>query len=312
MKHNIKVTIILLGMFIIAQIIGIYASNFYLVDGVKLPYGFDNQVPSENERTPSFYAQFFTSLVVSFIIAILLVFILMKIKFLWFIRAWFFVVIAIALGVMVNIITTKIGVIYPAFFALVIGIVLAYLKVFQKNMITHNLTELLVYPGIGVLFISFLNIYTAIALLVIISAYDMWAVWRSKVMQKMAKFQINQVGIFGGLLIPYASKKIKEKIRLLKLKYKNKKIPESVIKKKNIKIGVAILGGGDIVFPIIATGVFLKTYHSIPGALMITLFASLALLYLLVFSKKKKYYPAMPYLTAGIFLGMIVGRLIVG
>ena len=312
MKHNIKVTIILLAMFIIAQLIGIYATSFYLSDGVKLPYGFDNNIPSEAEKTTSFYSQFLTSLIVSFVIAILLVFFLMRIKFLWFIRAWFFVVIALALGIMINIPAVKLGLPHASFIALAVGIFLAYFKIFQRNVITHNLTELLIYPGIAVLFVGFLNIYTTITLLVLISIYDMWAVWRSKFMIKMAKFQMNDVGIFGGFLVPYAPKAIREKIKLLRLKYRNKEIPTSVIKRKNIKVGLAILGGGDVVFPIIASGVFFKTYHSLPGTLMITLGASLALVYLFVFGKKKKYYPAMPYLTAGIFLGMVVGRLLVG
>jgi len=38
--------------------------------------------------------------------------------------------------------------------------------------------------------------------------------------------------------------------------------------------------------------------------------AFLGLLSLFLFSEKKKFYPAMPFITAGIFLGMIIGWLI--
>jgi len=234
----------------------------------------------------------------------------MKIKSLWFIRGWFFVVISIAIGLSMNVLASKSGIIYPSIFALAIGAIFAYFKVFRKNIIVHNLTEILIYPGIAAIFVGMLNIWTITLLLVIISVYDMWAVWHTGVMMKIAKYQMNTVGLLGGFMIPYASKKVKAKIELLKLKYKNKQIPEKEIKKKKIKIGLGILGGGDVIFPIIAAGVFLKTFNNLYLALIVTLFASIALALLLIFSNKKKAYPAMPYLTAGIFLGMIIGIII--
>lgn len=306
MKHTLKITAILIIMFILTQLIGLYVINFYTTDGITLPYGFDSQV-SENTINQGW--EFFISTLFSFVIAIFLIILLMKIKFLWFIRAWFFVVIALALGVTLSIITIKLNLIYPTLFALLIGIALAYIKVFRRNILVHNATELLIYPGIAAIFATILNLKAIIALLIIISIYDIWAVWHSGIMQKMAKFQMNSVGVFGGFLIPYASKKIKDKIKLLKLKYKNN-IPKNVAIKHNLKISVAILGGGDIIFPIIAAGIFFKTFHNLYAALTVTLFAALALLYLFVFAKKRKYYPAMPYLTTGIFLGMIIGWLV--
>jgi len=294
-------------MFIITQLIGIYVVNFYMYDSYKIPYGFDNR---DFDTSQGVQFSLLQSIVVSFIIAIVLVFVLMRIKSVWFMRGWFFVVIALALGITINIATAKIGLIYPSLFALVLGIFLAYLKVFRKNILVHNTTELLIYPGIAAIFVAMLNIWTTIILLIIISVYDIWAVWHSGVMQKMAKFQINSLGIFSGFFIPYASRKTKEKIRLLKLKYKSHKIPDKVLKKSKIKIALAILGGGDVIFPIISAGVVLKAFGNVYSALCVPLFASIALLYLFVFAEKKKFYPAMPYLTAGILLGMLAGWLI--
>lgn len=306
MKHTIKITAILLGMFIITQLIGLYVINFYTINGADLPYGFNSSV-SENTANQSW--EFFVSTLISFILAVFIIILLMKIKLLWFIRAWFFVVIALALGITLSIVTIKLGILYPSFFALLIGIALAYLKVFRRNILVHNVTELLIYPGIAAIFVAILNIWATITLLIIISIYDIWAVWHSGIMQKMAKFQMGSVGVFGGFLIPYASNKIKEKIKLLRSRYKDK-IPETVAKKHNLRINLAILGGGDIIFPIIAAGVFFKTFHNIYATLIVTLFAALSLLYLFMFAKKRKYYPAMPYLTTGIFIGMILGRLV--
>lgn len=83
------------------------------------------------------------------------------------------------------------------------------------------------------------------------------------------------------------------------------KFSKKELSKKKIKINLAILGGGDIVFPIITAGVLLNTYGFLPAILAIA-GATLGLTLLFIFSEKKKFYPAMPFITAGIFLGMLV------
>jgi len=115
-------------------------------------------------------------------------------------------------------------------------------------------------------------------------------------MQKMAKYQINKVKVFSGFFIPYLGNKEK---KLIKYAYKNKK------KGKKIKISVAILGGGDVVFPLILAGVVMRSIGLLP-ALMISIGATLALVYLFMRSEKGKFYPAMPFITAGIFAGLLV------
>ena len=126
----------------------------------------------------------------------------------------------------------------------------------------------------------------------------------------MAKYQINKLKFFTGFFIPYAGKQSRAKIRALKQKYKSKKQLEKHFKKAKIKVNLAILGGGDVIFPIIAAGVFYKVYQSIWPALIITASASLALLVLFTIARKKQSYPAMPFLTIGMYLGMIISWLI--
>jgi len=41
-------------------------------------------------------------------------------------------------------------------------------------------------------------------------------------------------------------------------------------------------------------------------AILVIAGATLGLAYLFVVSEKKKFYPAMPFITAGIFLGMLI------
>ncbi len=215
-------------------------------------------------------------------------------------RIWFFLVVIISLGIAFN------AFIYPfskysSIIALIIALPLAFYKTFKRNFLVHNLTELLIYPGIAAVFVPLLGIFSLVIILLLISIYDLWAVWHSGIMQKMAKYQINEVKIFAGFFVPYLDKK--QKALVQKLKQKNQ-----ISKLKNIKVNTAILGGGDVVFPIIASGVVLRAWGLIP-ALAVTLCASISLVLLFIFAKKKKFYPAMPFITAGIFAGMILGYL---
>ncbi|MEK6844932.1 MAG: presenilin family intramembrane aspartyl protease, partial [Nanoarchaeota archaeon] len=231
-----------------------------------------------------------------------LFFLLTKFKIEFILKLWFLTVIVLALGLSINSFLPKEQ--YIPLMSLIIALPFALIKVFNRNIIVHNTTELLIYPGIAAVFVPLLNIWTMIILLILISVYDMWAVWKSKIMQKMAKYQINTLKIFSGFFIPYLSKKDRQKIKMLKQKYK-----KSELKKQKIKINIAILGGGDVIFPIISAGVMLKTL-GIWSAIFVILGAVLGLSYLLFFSEKKKFYPAMPFITAGIFLGMLVSVLV--
>ena len=59
----------------------------------------------------------------------------------------------------------------------------------------------------------------------------------------------------------------------------------------------------------LASGVVLKTWGLLP-AISVIVGATLGLSYLFFFAKKKKFYPAMPFISAGIFLSMVVSWLI--
>ena len=319
MKHNLKITFILLAMFIATQFIGIYVVNNYssvkISNGVSvnvsapsLPFGLETP---ELKETNEFNYAFF-SIIIAFIIAISLVLFLTRLNAEFFLRLWFFLVIIIALVISLNVFISKIGIgVYDVSFlskifplswliALMLAIPLAYIKIYRRNFLIHNSTELFVYPGIAAVFVPIMNIYTISFLLILISIYDAWAVWHSGIMQKMAKYQINKLNVFSGFFIPYASKKVKLQMQRMKL--------SKSAKLKKVKVNIAILGGGDIVFPIIMAGVMLKTFGLIP-AIFIIFGAALGLGCLFFLAEKKKFYPAMPFITAGIFAGFILSSL---
>jgi len=148
-------------------------------------------------------------------------------------------------------------------------------KTFKNNFYIHNFTELFIYGGLAAIFVPVMGIAAMIIVLVVISVYDFIAVFKTKHMIKMAKFQ-TKIKLFAGLYVPYGKK-------------------------------AAILGGGDLGFPLLFSGVVFRSYGWI--SLIIVLTSALALSYLLFKSEKNKYYPAMPYLTIGCLIGYGIIRL---
>lgn len=305
MKHSFKITAILIIFFLIAQIVGILVNYQYSpivvekkdfrgelvnVSEYSLPYG--TNPPEEIDPGISLI-----SIIIAIAVAVGIMLILMNLKAEVFIRYWFLFVIIVAISISIN--SFIIGWKYSSGIALLFGIVLGFLKIFKRGVIIHNLTEILIYPGLSAIIVPLFNILSMVILLVAISLYDIYAVWHSGFMQKMAKYQMEKVGVFSGLFIPYIGKKEREKIKQIKNLKKN----------KAMKFNVAILGGGDIVFPMILAGVVLRVQGLLPAGI-IALFSTLALTYLLYASKKGKFYPAMPYISVGCFLGLLVNYLI--
>ncbi|MEK6915414.1 MAG: presenilin family intramembrane aspartyl protease [Nanoarchaeota archaeon] len=305
MKHTIKITLILLSLFLVAQLIGIFVANQYLPEIKQtvnettgqvtnetiysLPYGLDP--PKDVSPRDSVI-----SIVIALCIAVLLMFLFMKLRAESVLRIWFTIVVVLGISIALNAILIKLP--YSAIISFIIALPLGIFKIFKRNAIIHNATELLIYPGIATVFIPILNIWAVVILLVIISLYDMYAVWHSGFMQKMAKFQIQKLKIFSGFFVTYIRKQDKLIINNSRsVREKNKKL-------KKIKANVAILGGGDVVFPIILAGVVLRTL-GLWQALIIALGATLALAYLFYRSEKGKFYPAMPFITIGCFIALI-------
>jgi presenilin-like A22 family membrane protease len=298
-------------MFFIAQLIGITVIHFYSpeikqvtiapqnqtnqtinVSVYNLPFGMN---PPEG-TTPS---SSLVSMIIAIAIGVVLILTLMKIRAELFIRLWFFFVITIALGITINSFIQNIS--YSALISIIVALPLSIVKVFKRNIIVHNITELLIYPGIAAIIVPLLSVWTVVLLLIIISIYDIYAVWHAGFMQKMAKYQMNEVKVFGGFLVPYLKDKDKALIeKLRKLKDKSK------AKLKKVKVSVAILGGGDVVFPIILAGVVLSQFGFI-SALIIAIGATIALSALFYYSEKGRFYPAMPFISAGclIALGLV-------
>jgi len=304
--------LLLLAMFLITQLIGLFVINQYSpittqvldeqgnllnVTSYNLPYG----VEPPSDVTPR---DTLISIIIAIAIAVSIMLLLMKYNVEIFFKVWFFVVVSIAMAITFNSIVPS-NLQYASLIALIIAIPLSYIKIFKRNIYIHNITELAVYPGIAVIFVPLLNIWTTVILLILISLYDMYAVWHAGFMQKMAHYQIEKLQIFTGFFIPYMGKKQKQ----LLIKAQNSKSKKLNKLKKKIKVNLAILGGGDVVFPIILAGVVFNALGLIP-ALIISLGATISLAGLFYISQKGKFYPAMPFITAGCLIALSIAYLI--
>ncbi len=303
MKHTTTVTLILLIIFVIAQYAGLAVTNEYIdtqqtqeqgeVVFSDLPIG---ERPDLNERTS------YISIILAILIGTGILLLLIKFKAFRVWKAWFF------LAVVITTIVT-LGAFLNTILAIVLAFLLAAWKLFKPNPIIHNLTEIFIYAGLAAIFVPVLNLTSILILLLLISIYDMYAVWKSKHMIKLAKAQA-KAKVFAGLMIPYTLKGFSKNQELVGAKKKKKKKKKKKSNKKTTKktkrtknLGrMAILGGGDIGFPLLFAGVILKTYGMMP-ALIIPLFSTAGLAGLFYFGKKDRFYPAMPYLSAACLIG---------
>lgn len=287
MKHTFSITLLLLALFLSSQFIGIGIIYKY-IDQEKtsqeqktvfkeLPIG---ERPPMEEKTSYFYV------ILAIIIGTGIFFLLFKYHLVWLWKIWFLLAVVMALII-------ALAAFIPLNFALFLALAFGFWKVFKPNFLVQNLTELFVYGGLAAIFAPLFNLFSVIILLILISIYDAYSVWRSKHMIKLALSQA-KAKVFAGLLLPYRLRAVAKK---------------TGGGKKSFKTRTAILGGGDIGFPLIFAGVVLKEM-GLWQSMVIPFFAVLGLALLLWKSKEKKFYPAMPFITLGCLLGLGVVWLI--
>ena len=288
MKHTLPVTLILVCLFFFSQVVGLFVLNSYIdwqatEDTGKTTFKEINLSGVMVDRPPIEEEYSFLYILIAIVIATLLVLLIIKFNkpIIW--KIWFYLSIVFCL-------TLAFSAFVEGIIGFVVAVIVGYYKVFRPGILFQNLTELFVYAGIAVLFVPVMNLLSAVLLLVGISIYDAYAVWKSKHMIKLAKFQ-TESKVFAGLFVPY------------QLPHKGEVVPKLKKHKKTIKVKHAILGGGDIAFPLLFAGAVLKTY-GIGFSFFIPPFATIALVYLLLYGKKDKFYPAMPFLSAGCFVGL--------
>ncbi|MBS3158138.1 hypothetical protein J4206_02535 [Candidatus Woesearchaeota archaeon] len=316
MKHTLKITLIIIGIFFLSQIIGLFIVDKYIdyaqttpearaagnITWQQLPYSIERPEVDESN------SYLFIIAAIVFGTVILLVLVKFKVYRLW--KFWYLISVLLCLSIAFAAFISQTS----AFF---LGLFFALIKIFKPNIFVHNFTELFIYGGLAAIFVPIINLYSVVILLILISGYDFWAVYKSKHMVQLAKFQTD-TKMFAGLFIPYELSKStitsvpsSSNLKIGRSNFakinKQTKAQQSLKTKSVIQQSSrnAILGGGDVGFPLIFAGVIMKSF-GMQKAFVIPFVTAIALLLLLLYSKKDKFYPAMPALTLGCFIGYIL------
>ncbi|MBN1544754.1 hypothetical protein JW898_04820 [Candidatus Woesearchaeota archaeon] len=297
MKHTVAITLILVSVFFLSQIVGLAITNQYITEKtvnettgevINITYSglpFDMQRPEVEESKSYIF------ILGAVLIGTVLVLLLVKFRGFKIWKFWFFLSVTLCLTIAFWAFLSKLGNIGLGL-SLILALGIATIKIYRPNIIVHNVSEIFIYGGLAAIFVPIMNLYAIVILLLLISVYDMIAVWQSKHMIKMAKFQ-TESRVFAGLSIPYQ----------LPNKIEDAGKKKSGGKKAQEEVKSAILGGGDIGFPLLFAGVLMKSVGFLK-VLVVPAVVTVALFLLLYFAKKDKFYPAMPFITAGCFAGL--------
>ncbi len=308
MKHNKIITLTIIFFFILTQLLGIIVLE---------------KVKTQNNTQNNFYnfediqTSFDWNIIIAIMLGLTIGFLLMKIiiktkqKNLWIILYYY---------ITYTLLYTTINVFINKTSSIIITLTLLLIKNLKKTpQIIKNFIEILFYPAFALLFSPILTPISGIIVLILISFYDMYMVWKSKEMIKLAEFQLNTK--FTGILIEYEDKekqkekeekttRIKEN-KITKIERKNtkeqknkettktkEKIEKTNLQKnsQNFNVRKAILGGGDLAFTTMFTGTIYLNL-GIKLAILTIIFSTIGLTYLFLKSEKGKMYPAMPYIT---------------
>lgn len=304
MKHTVQVTIILISLFLLSQIIGLATVNKYIVVSktdtgvtvIKHEDTFIGKQPELKEEEKKYSA---IPILIAVLIGTGLVFLLIRFKLGKFWKLWYLLSVWITLGISFEVYIKQI-------YAVTIALALALIKTFKPNVYIHNLTEVFIYTGITIIILPFLNLFSGFMLLLFISIYDMIAVWKSKHMIKLANLQTKNK-VFAGLLLNYPTQGKKSNLPMFNMVSPKENNPS--------KTRTAILGGGDIAFPLLFSSAVMEHLIIVKGltkqlafmqSTIISVFVTLALVLLLIKSEKGKFYPAMPFLSIGCIVGYLV------
>ena len=289
MKYDYRTMLTLVLLFLLTQLIGL--SILYKDISIKIgPTGEKEVVHSETVLGPrpeiygwETFAWIMFGIVIS--TGLILVIIWLK-KVIWW-KGLFFISVFLTISL-------ALGVFMPTEYAFILAFAIAALKLYKPNLFIHNIAQVLMYSGIAVLLVPLFDITWIIAVLIVISLYDIYAVFKSKHMVKMALFQTKSK-LFAGITVPL--RKVKKG------------------KGKKVKLREAIIGGGDVAFPLLFAGVVMESLMKSTSismgmaflkVLIIPIVVSLTLLFLLIKGKEGKFYPGMPFITAGCLIGYAI------
>ncbi|MDD5626238.1 MAG: presenilin family intramembrane aspartyl protease [Patescibacteria group bacterium] len=181
----------------------------------------------------------------------------------------------------------------PSIFALILIVVLILIWLIKPTVLVHDLLVILAISSIGAIMGLEFKPLEVILLLLIFSVYDFIAVYKTKHMVKMAKEMIKSRAILG-FIIPSNFRDFKENL-------------------KKVQPGgnFLILGGGDIIFPLLLCASLAG--KGIIDVLIVAVFALTGLLAsFLIFSRRSNHQPipALPPIALFSIIGYLLSLML--
>lgn len=293
MKHHFQTLIFLCLFFFVSQVVGLFVVSYDMTittgPDILTPvaeYSSSSYIPPPPAGKTSSYWYIVAGILVG--AALALVLIRFRLVLLW--KLWYFLAVFSCLSVALHVFFSPISSAIIAFF-------ISLLKLRSRHFLVQNAIEVFVYSGFSVVFVGWLDLKSGFILLALVSAYDAYAVWQSKHMIRLAEFSRSS-HVSSGITVPTKGHGIgSESLKNLSHAPKSK---------------VALLGGGDIGFVLIFSSVVMEYLATVGGlsisssflaTLIISTFATVSLFVLLLKGEKNRFYPAMPFLSAGCISG---------
>jgi len=170
--------------------------------------------------------------------------------------------------------------------AIILAVVVLAARIAKPNILTHNFAMFLAIAGIGAQLGLLLTPLAVVALLIILSVYDYYAVFKSKHMVKLFKGMMEK-GAAMAIVLPQSTRDLRAEMGAVK----SEKLKKYTKKDKR---KFFMLGTGDVAFPIVFAVSALQ--HSLQSAMFVVAGSLFGILLIHYIINKKKYeaLPALP------------------
>jgi len=187
-------------------------------------------------------------------------------------------------------------------FALPISLLILILFYTSSDWKLKNICLMTAFAGAGTLFGIMLNLTFASLFLIFLSIYDLIQVFYTKQMISLVKHGMS-TDTFLGFQYPKSNTGESISDKELETSQDVKRETEKETKTPGI------LGGGDVIIPLLFAVTVFKSYGWIASLLSVS-FAALGLFILFYKSQEGKFYPAIPAVASGSFLGLCLWLLL--
>jgi len=266
-KINPKLLFAELSLFLSVQIIGLLVGFKYFSLQIIEPLPVEQSIPT---------------FLITFLIATAFLLILIK-----FLRGALFFKIMFALLILVGADITFGAFLFEPLAIGLAAVVLAA-RIAKPNVLTHNVAIFLAVAGVGAQLGLLLTVPAVIVLLVLLSIYDVYAVFKSKHMVKLFKGLLER-GATMAMVIPENIKDFGVGMRTVKTKKLKKHVPD--------KRKFFMLGTGDAAFPIVFAVAALQYSLTSAIAVLIGSLFGILIIHYLISTGKYKALPALPPLA---------------